>query len=494
MTARLVAASLDSHTVGIAALAMALRRMGIEVLPCPAPASVDEIAALARAEHADGVLVAGQTELGESEIAALAAAARRDAGRPWYFRGYLPRGKARILRPVFRRVRTRTMGVREAAQLVAGDFRDEEGPATRPFLPEIQFAVAPPAGAAPAGRRATGGDASTACAGPWQLRRFDAPTVAEVAQAARGGADSVEGGVAHALCGSRHGVPQALARWKAVDAACARLGLEREACGVLTGILIPPSLGIAVGSLEALAAAQQGVQRLALSIGEQGCRTQDVAAVRAARRVLAALLERSGHQGAAIRIAFHEYPAALPRDRSAALALTAASAATAAAAGADTFLFRPWRDAGRAASAREANDAAAAARRGLAIPCGIIPGAAAEEERIVRESFEIIDGILGLARDPRKALGLAFRQGMLDIPHGPDGRSSLATLRDAAGAVRYLDAGALPLSARSREDNARLLAGRLRTAARDEAFIHDVTFVKDLRGASSWPLARDIER
>ena len=123
---------------------------------------------------------------------------------------------------------------------------------------------------------------------PLQLRHGtpDARLLSEIMIAA--GFTSDEGG------GISYNVPYAksvslektLIDWQYVDRLVGwyeehGVSINREPFGPLTGTLVPPSMSNAVGILEGLMAAEQGVKNLTLGYGQCGNLIQDVAAIRA---------------------------------------------------------------------------------------------------------------------------------------------------------------------------------------------------------------------
>ncbi|MCP5112554.1 MAG: hypothetical protein GY953_17140, partial [bacterium] len=125
--------------------------------------------------------------------------------------------------------------------------------------------------------------------------------LAEISYA--GGVSAYEGGP---ICYNvpyftRFSLAEAIRAWQYVDrltglyAEKYDVTLDREYFGNLTSTLIPPSLAIVTGILEALLAVAQGVRCVSIGYAEQGHRTQDIAAIRSIKSLVPEILQRSGY-------------------------------------------------------------------------------------------------------------------------------------------------------------------------------------------------------
>jgi methylaspartate mutase E subunit/methylaspartate mutase S subunit len=341
---------------------------------------------------------------------------------------------------------------------------------------------------------------------PLQVRHStrDPRLLAEISLA--GGVTAFEGG---AIC---YNLPYyrdyplsiSIHRWQYVDRLVGeyleRFGIliDREFFGTLTGTLIPPSLAIATDLLEALLAAQQGVRAVSLGYAEQGCRSQDVAAIRAMRSLAHSWLRAAGFANVAISTVFHQYMAAFPTDPRRAEQLIIESAQTAVRSEATRVLTKTATEAVRIPSAREnvaalklvravRDQACRQPEREAAIQC--------ERAMIEREVTQLLDGVLVCGRgNVARGVIEAFARGMLDIPFAPSihNRGEVLTARDDDGAVRYASFGRLPFDTETRQFHQDRISERRRRQGLHARPLHELT-ARDVlqvpRGEfQQWPL------
>ncbi len=273
-----------------------------------------------------------------------------------------------------------------------------------------------------------------------------------------GGVSAFEGG---AIC---YNIPyykdyplhQSLAAWQYVDRLSGlfyeRYGivLDRELFGTLTATLIPPSLAIVTGILEALLAVQQGVKSVSLGYAEQGNRSQDIAAVRTMQAMAREILDNAGYRDVHISSVFHQYMAAFPESPGKAEELITQSAATAALSGAVRVLTKTPIEAHGIPGLEHNIAGIRLVRTGLELAqrTRIDEAQVREECAIIRREVRSLFDHVVLAGGGSIMLGIirAFEQGLLDIPFSPSihNRGLVLTARDRKGAVRYLHTGRLP--------------------------------------------------
>jgi methylaspartate mutase E subunit len=338
---------------------------------------------------------------------------------------------------------------------------------------------------------------------PLQVRHStrDPRLLAEISFA--GGVTAFEGGaITYNLPYYRDYPPRAsINRWRYVDALAGlyhrRFGIviDREFFGVLTASLVPPCLAVAVNVLEALLAAEQGVRSVSLGYAEQGNRAQDIGAVRALRRLGRRYLDERGFPHVAVHTVFHQYMGAFPQDEAKSRELLRGSAVTAAPSGVTRVMLKTYVEALRIPSAQD-NVAS------LTLVRDTISAAAteaadrrtvdAEEELTVRESTAIVDAALSAGRgDVGEAVVEAIQRGYLDIPFSPSlwnaGRG--LPIRDRDGAVRFAEAGHLPLPPDVREQHRALVAHRLDAERRPVEELVEQDVLRVARGDfERWPL------
>ncbi len=297
------------------------------------------------------------------------------------------------------------------------------------------------------------------CGVPVQTRHSarDPRLLAEVSLA--GGVTAFEGGP---VC---YNIPYyaelplevSLERWRYVDRLVGRyaeLGVvvDREFFGTLTATLVPPCVAITINLLEALLAVEQGVRSVSLAYAEQGCRSQDVAAVRVLGRLAREVLAEVGDVRTAT--VFHQYMGAFPENKDDAELLISESSRTAVLAGANRIVVKTSCEASRipeaAANAQAlaivAAGKQAAGRYGAHIS-GFVPDEL-EEQRLEATVRTLLDVITALRPgDTAGCVQEAFRRGYLDVPFSPSkfNAGRMLACRDLSGAVRILHSGGLPL-------------------------------------------------
>jgi methylaspartate mutase epsilon subunit len=311
---------------------------------------------------------------------------------------------------------------------------------------------------------------------PLQVRHStrDPRLLAEIAYA--GGVTSFEGGP---IC---YNIPyykayppaESIRCWQYVDRLTGMyherfgIAIDREFFGPLTATLVPPCLAIATGILEAVLAAQQGVRCVSLGYAEVGHRPQDVAAIRAMRRMATRALANLGFGTVQVNTVFHQYMAAFPDDPARAEELIFQSALTAQLSGATRVIVKTPVEAYRIPTLEDN-------LHGIALVTHAISAAgrqAVDEARVAeecdlieREVQSLLDGVL-MCGGGSVARGVveAFRKGWLDIPFAPSihNRGEVVTARDVEGAVRFLSPGQLPFDRDVKERHRALMDERRR--------------------------------
>ncbi|GAA2682645.1 MULTISPECIES: methylaspartate mutase subunit E [Actinosynnema] len=255
-----------------------------------------------------------------------------------------------------------------------------------------------------------------------------------------------------------HPLALSLRRWQYVDRLVGGYAdkygvvIDREFFGTLTAVLVPPCLAIVVNLVEAVLAVRQGVRSVSLGYAEQGNRSQDVAAVRVLRELGRKYLANLGHPDVRVNTVFHQYMAAFPDDAARASQLITASAQTARLADATRLMVKTPVEATAIPSPRDNEEGMRLCRRGIGAAARIAldEHAVAKEAAVLRVEVEQIFESIVVCGGGSLPDGVvrAFTKGYLDIPFAPSGenRGDVVTVRDARGAVRFLDAGNLQLS------------------------------------------------
>ncbi|MGE5597805.1 MAG: methylaspartate mutase subunit E, partial [Bacteroidota bacterium] len=172
---------------------------------------------------------------------------------------------------------------------------------------------------------------------PVQVRHGtpDARLLAEITLA--GGFTAFEGG------GISYNIPYAkdvplersLAAWQYVDRLVGRYAEEgiiinREPFGPLTGTMVIPCLSHAIGIIEGLLAAAQGVKSLSLGYGQCGNLVQDVAAILTLQELGEEYLKEAGYTDVSLTTVFHQWMGGFPQDKARAYGVIGWGAAAAA--------------------------------------------------------------------------------------------------------------------------------------------------------------------
>ena len=337
---------------------------------------------------------------------------------------------------------------------------------------------------------------------PFQVRHStkDPRLLAEITYAS--GVTAFEGGaLTYNLPYYRDYSPRdSVPRWRYVDHLTGlyheRFGItvDREFFGVLTAAMVPPCIAVVACVLEALLAAAAGVKSVSLGYAEQGNRAQDIAAIRAMRRVGRRYLDRHGHHDTAVHTVFHQYMAAFPGDRAKAEMLLRGSAVTARLSGATRLMLKTAVESARIPSALHNAESLLLVKSALEGPdAPPVPSQADQEEDLIdREASAILDAILALdAEDLGERVALAVERGLLDVPYSPNlwnaGRT--ASVRDCDGAVRFADTGNLPLPDDLRRFHRDALRQRTERDGTDVVDLIERDVLRTARGDfETWPL------
>jgi methylaspartate mutase epsilon subunit len=266
---------------------------------------------------------------------------------------------------------------------------------------------------------------------------------------------------------------RALLYWQYVDRICALYStperpIHRESFGPLSATLVPPAMAIVIEIIEALLAAEQGVLSFAVSFGQTGSFTQDVATARVLRRLVREALDAHGFQAMQVHLVYHQWMGQFPMQRERAAALIAGSALIAGVIDADKIVVKTVDEAlgvPRAEVNAEAVDTVRYVLRTFAAPT-LIDSVSIEEEAalLASEATSILEAIYGLSGDMFwESVYRAFQLGWLDLPFSPhaDNANRLLTMRDANHSIRIVDPGAVPISLADAASERRLLSSRV---------------------------------
>ena len=266
--------------------------------------------------------------------------------------------------------------------------------------------------------------------------------------------------------------------------------MHREQPGFLTGTLIPPGVGIAVAILEMLMAAGQGVKHYSMGLCQSLDLFQDVAGLWALEEIGREYLQRLGYGEVFFSTATHQWMQAFPTDEPRAYAIIILGGIIAALSGATQIITKSTHEA-EGIPTKEANaDGVKATRMAIRLMrqnrLPATPVILREKQIIMLEARAILDKALEMGDgDPVLASLRSLQAGVLDIPWAPNEHCAgrVIPVRDASGAVRYLDHAGLPLPGEAVEYHREMLARRAekeKTRVDYEAAIQDIMEVSKM--------------
>jgi methylaspartate mutase epsilon subunit len=293
---------------------------------------------------------------------------------------------------------------------------------------------------------------------PVQVRHGtpDARLLAEITLA--GGFTSFEGG------GISYNIPyvknvplrKTIADWQYVDRLCGLyeengVSINREPFGPLTGTLVPPCIGHAIGIIEGLLALQQGVKSITLGYGQGGNMVQDIAAAKSLRSLADRYFRDAGFDDFELTTVFHQWMGGFPADESKAFGVICWGTVVACLAAADKIIVKTPHEA-MGIPTKEAN------AQGLKATKQVINmlheqrnldfAAVERESDVIRREVEcILKKVFELGRgDLTEGTAAAFEAGVLDVAFAPSAqcRGKILPMRDNEGYIRLFNHADIP--------------------------------------------------
>ena len=228
--------------------------------------------------------------------------------------------------------------------------------------------------------------------------------------------------------------------------------INREPFGPLTGTLIPPFMSHSVAIIEGLLALEQGVKSITVGYGQVGSLTQDIAAIQALRELSHEYFHNHGFDDYELSTVFHQWMGGFPEDEAKAFSVIAWGAAVAGMSGATKVITKSPHEAfGIPTAAANAQGLKASRQMLNMVSDQKFPQCAAVEQEVdliksevravLKKVFELGNG------DIARGTVLAFEAGVLDVPFAPAACNAgkILPVRDNTGAIRILEAGAVPL-------------------------------------------------
>lgn len=280
------------------------------------------------------------------------------------------------------------------------------------------------------------------------------------------------------------GVPieKSLADWQYCDRLVGFYGeqgieINREPFGPLTGTLVPPSMAIVTGIIEALLAAEQGVKSITVGFGQCGNMIQDIASIRVLQEMTDKYLELYGYRDVVVTTVFHQWMGGFPEDESKAFGVIAFGSATAALSGATKVIVKTPHEA-IGIPTKEAN---ASGIRATKMVLSMLEGQRMPTNKALEAEMEIIKAETTCIFDKTLEVGKgdlavgtvkAFESGIIDIPFGPSkyNYGKMMPARDNDGAVRYLMTGNVPFTKELLDFNRERLEERAKFENREVGF------------------------
>src|SRR6056297_786948 len=294
-----------------------------------------------------------------------------------------------------------------------------------------------------------------------------------------GGFQSFEGGpISYNIPYTKeHDLEETIEHWQFVDRLAGTytergVTINREPFGPLTGTLVPPSIAIAVGLVEGMLAATQGVRSITLGYGQVGNLVQDVAALRALRKLGEEYLPNE----VTVTTVFHEWMGGFPPDEARANGVISLGGAAAAVAKPDKVITKSAQEF-QGVPTKEANAAGLRTTRQLIdmmIEQDIDLGGIDDEQRLIERATTALIETIERAGNGDVAQGViaAFDSGEMDVPFAPSDAAAGAVLpaRDDDGRVRIFNFADLALPDEIKQIHKAKLGERAQTEGRDQSF------------------------
>ena len=263
--------------------------------------------------------------------------------------------------------------------------------------------------------------------------------------------DATEGGpVSYCLPYSRISLSVAIGAW---EESCRLLAGEMEHAhvesfgGCLMGQLCPPSMLVTMSVLECCFFKECGLRSVSLSYAQGTSYTQDRAALALLRELAAELLG-----GIDWHVVLYTYMGLFPATEAGAATLIAQSARLARESATERLIVKTKAESRSIPTLEDNLQALRLSRVAADAVTGVVPLSAAERgcyEEIKFEVMALLDAVLSADCNVSRALSIAFRRGLLDVPYclHPDNRSLVRSAIDDEGRLVWANTGNLPIRA-----------------------------------------------
>lgn len=253
--------------------------------------------------------------------------------------------------------------------------------------------------------------------------------------------------------------------------------INREPFGPLTGTLVPPSISNAIGIIEALLAAEQGVKNITVGYGMGGNILQDVAAIKALQEQTDFYLKEKGYKDVTVTTVFHQWMGGFPQDEAEALGLIAMSSTVAALSKATKMITKtPHESVG--IPTKEANGIGIKASKMVTrlLQDQSFPDCVKLQEEIdqIKKEVKCLLDCVYKVGEGDLAVGTvkAFEQGLIDVPFAPSKFNAglILPARDNEGHIRILEFGKLGFTEDIKEFHRKKIAERAALEGRSVSF------------------------
>jgi methylaspartate mutase epsilon subunit len=231
------------------------------------------------------------------------------------------------------------------------------------------------------------------------------------------------------------------------------ISLNREPFGPLTGTLVPPSIAITIGIIEALLAAEQGVKNITVGYGQSGNVVQDVASLQMLEELTNEYLDKFHYDNMQITTVFHQWMGGFPKDPARASGLIGLASTVAALAKATKMITKTTSESSGVPT-KEVNAAGIKESKLIvtllkdqSFPSSV---ALSEERKIIRKEVNALMNAIYDVGNNDLATGVikGFELGIIDVPFAPSKHTANKVLpaRDNEGCIRILDFGDLAMT------------------------------------------------
>ncbi len=253
--------------------------------------------------------------------------------------------------------------------------------------------------------------------------------------------------------------------------------INREPYGPLTGTLVPPSIAIAIGIIEALLAAEQGVKNITVGYGQCGNVIQDIAAIRVLGKMTESYLEKYNYNDVFVTTVFHQWMGGFPADEAKAIALISSASMVAALAGATKMITKTPSEA-IGVPTKESNAFGIRASKMVVTfsKDQKYPSTTKlknEMKQIKTEVLCLLDEVFKVGNgDLAQGAIAAIEMGIIDVPFSPSrqNRNKVLPARDNDGCVRILEFGDLAMNQEIRDFHKQKLKERSKVEGRPITF------------------------